>query len=201
MPWKLRVFPIVFEFFRGEGQALAAQAVAFLAPLAWISGDGQEGNVVKETDRKNKELFLGVNIFYFCGSKLANLEAKKKFEANTKTSEGIFGEDTKKGQRKNSSAPIRLAPLMSTTEARTAYHSGISCDGGCPSIPWKTPLPSHGYVGVIGADVCEAPNRHEQASYKWNPRFWLWSCIHLFDLSAISSTLWFSSQILVLSWS
>ena len=30
-------------------------------------------------------------------------------------------------------------------------------------ILWKTPLPSHGYVGVIGADVCEAPNRHPGA--------------------------------------
>lgn len=70
MPWKLRVFPIVFEFFRGEGQALAAQAVAFLAPLAWFSGDGQKGNVVKETDRKNKELFLAVKIFYFVAQNL-----------------------------------------------------------------------------------------------------------------------------------
>lgn len=121
MPWKLRVFPIVFEFFRGEGQALAAQAVAFLAPLAWISGDGQKGNVVKETDRKNKELFLGVKIFYFCGSKLANLEARKKLRANTKTSEGIFAEDIKRDREKT---PLPLSaedvqtdePHITTTE-------------------------------------------------------------------------------------
>ena len=85
---------MVFEFFRGEGQALAAQAVAFLAPLACVSGDEQEEKVVKETDRKNKELFLGVKIFYFCGSKLTNLEARRKKRANTKTSEGNFGMGT-----------------------------------------------------------------------------------------------------------
>lgn len=198
MPWKLRVFPIVFEFFRGEGQALAAQAVAFLAPLAWISGDGQKGNVVKETDRKNKKLFLVVKIFYFCGSKLANLEASRKLRANTKTSEGNFGWEHKKGQRKNSSAPIRWR----RTNGRTAHNdNGISCDGASPSILWKTPPSASDQVGVIGADLCEAPNRHEQASYKCHPRLWLWSCIHLFDLSATCSTLWFNSQIRVSPWS
>lgn len=38
----MRVFCLVFDFLGGEGQALAAQAVAFLAPLACVSGGWTE---------------------------------------------------------------------------------------------------------------------------------------------------------------
>lgn len=116
--------------------------------------------MVKETDRKNKELFLGVKIFYFCGSKLANLEARKKLRANTKTSEGNFAEDIKKGQRKSSSAPIRLVPLVSkhVIRARTAYHSGISCDGACPQYYEKhSHSANRAGRGVWGDDSLESP--------------------------------------------